>query len=621
MRENRHFVRSTDVSNRTPSLIGGVPAVSGYRALVDRIEAIAGRDAASLFAEPVLPQGAGVSGSAISWYCAFDGAVVELNDIDEFARKPVVQKLSQRLEALAPALRDAEVGPSLKAWLNLSSMNDVLSVGGEPVLINWGFLPNEVTDAAGQADHFARTIGRYAPALALAAAGPAQAPAAPLAAAAPLTAGGPQEAPPVSPASATGESLSIVTPRVDTGGGGSALPPPIFEGPAPPPRRPWVAPAIATAVAFIVLVLLLLPGVLIYPDRSGGERDTVEEQRLKSANDSLEAQLKALQDAGRDNVCRLNDAPVPVPLPQRQGAAEPPAQMELVPRPPERVALPPADANPANVSNVGELLSNASVLVFGLKEKGYGSGTGFFVSNRHIVTNHHVLKEDIERDKIFVASQALGGIRRARLIAQSQPPPSERELRIDLAVLEVDPAPNQAVLKLGVTPPKLSTAYVAGFPAFITERDENFANFINKLGSSLRNGTLEETLRERVAVPGADLKYGRVNNVMNSGRNSLPIVLHDMQLAPGNSGGPLVDACGRLGGVNTLLFRNEGGLQQANVAQDVVLLRKFLSENNIAFTGDDGACDPNANRQTADGAPPKPNPGPVLAPTPPAAKK
>ena len=146
----------------------------------------------------------------------------------------------------------------------------------------------------------------------------------------------------------------------------------------------------------------------------------------------------------------------------------------------------------------------------------------------------------------------------------------------------------------------------------VMQLDLDFKNFVNKLSDSLHAGTSDETLsHQQVSVPSAELKFGRVNNTMSTGRNAIPIVLHDMQLAQGNSGGPLIDACGRLGGVNTLLFRNDEGAQQANVAQDVGLLRKFLTDNHISFTSDDGPCNP----EVATNAP-RPNapPPPVQAP-------
>jgi S1-C subfamily serine protease len=79
---------------------------------------------------------------------------------------------------------------------------------------------------------------------------------------------------------------------------------------------------------------------------------------------------------------------------------------------------------------------------------------------------------------------------------------------------------------------------------------------------------------------------------MRSGSRSLPILLHDMQLAKGNSGGPLVDACGRLIGINTALFPSDAGTRQGNVAQDVTTVRGFLTEKGIAFVDEPQACVP-----------------------------
>jgi S1-C subfamily serine protease len=573
MRENRHFIRSTSISEEAAVLIDGAPTVRLYRANIETIEALAGRDAASLFAEPVLPQSVATLGTAVSWYCSYEGPVVAFDEIDDVARRPLVQKLSQRLGALEPVLRNPEIGRVLQSWLNISSTGDIISVGGEPVLINWGFLPKAIAADPGlQPAHFAQTLGRFAPSLGIPATD--------------ATATAAFDPPGVQGAMRSG-NLQPASPP-------SALP----QGSG----RPWLAPLIASVAAAGFLFILMLPGVLVYPAAgTRGERDTFEEQRLRASNDSLEAQLRTLQETGRQRVCRLNDAPVPVPS-FRTGPTDSTTKnpqeaprMELLPRPPERVAL-PREASPDGSAgaNVGELLDNSTVLIIGFKDPdGISQGSGFFVSDRNVVTNHHVIA-DVNEGNIFVASRAIGGIRRARLVAASQPPPSEDgEIRMDLAVLEIQPVGSHPSLRIGTTPPKLSTAYVAGFPGFITQRDVDFETFITRLQESLRGGNVDEALSsQKVSVPSADLKYGRINNVMNTGRNVIPIVIHDMQLARGNSGGPLVDACGRLGGINSLLFTSDQGAQQANVAQDVSLVRKFLTDNHIAFVSDESACNP-----------------------------
>ena len=66
MRENRYFVLSGDLTGLVPVMASGKPAISYYAYLAGRLEAICGRGAAELFAEPVLPSGADSQPAAVS---------------------------------------------------------------------------------------------------------------------------------------------------------------------------------------------------------------------------------------------------------------------------------------------------------------------------------------------------------------------------------------------------------------------------------------------------------------------------------------------------------------------------------------------------------------------------
>jgi S1-C subfamily serine protease len=391
--------------------------------------------------------------------------------------------------------------------------------------------------------------------------------------------------------------------------------------PSDPRRRPWLAPFIATLLALAVFLVLLIPGILRYPaPRADTAADSVEEQRLRASNDSLEEQLKALKDAAGNARCR--PASLTIPVPSTRGDAsgsgtgsaqnEEPLRMEVIPTPPEHAPLGTGQAaanQPA--STVGKLLDNSTVLVVVLKHDQYHQGTGFFISDRNIVTNHHVI-QNAEDDNIFVVGRGIGGIKHAKLVAKSSPVPSENDITADVAVLEVEPSANAQKLKLGITPTKLSTAYVAGFPGFITDKDANFRTFMKQLIVAMSARNMDAVLAgQTLDPPSADLRYGRINNTMKSGTRQLLILIHDMQLAPGNSGGPLVDACGRLGGINTALFANTGGTQQGNVAQDVSIVRDFLRQNNIAFEAEDTPCSPVVAANETPAPPPAPgNAGP-----------
>lgn len=604
MPENRFLIRSDGTATGAPVLVDGRPAITWYGRLTAALDTPEGREAVSLFAEPVMPRGGDPATAALSWYGPIEGHVTELQQIDPIARGPIVNRLGERLACLAPALADPDTAQLVAAALAVPSISDVLVVAGEPILLDWGRLPRPMETAQERVAHFAATLGRFAPSLT------------------------PLVAKVLDPA-----VVSAADPQSLSGSGTLASPPPAVQMTAAVEKEgiadrrrgsAWRAPVVATAVATGVLVLLSLPGVLIYPDRRGeAVRNRVEAETLERSNESLQAQIEALKKIRTDRVCRPGDTrSVPVPdLPSSDQPAapsgaspQPPAQMEVPIRPPERVPLPATGSGDGKASQtVAGILEKSVVLVLALQKSGGGlsQGTGFFVSDRQIVTNHHVIGGETDPDRVFVANPISGEIRHARIVARTEPPPSEQELGPDLAVLAIAPFASAVPLPLAETPAKLSTAYVAGFPGFLVKADAAFSEMLTTLGQALRQGNVEATLDQaHFHVPGADLRFGRINNVMTSAEGGLPIIVHDMQLAPGNSGGPLVDACGRVIGVNTLLFSTDGshsGVQQGNIAQNVSVLRKFLDDHGTAFTAADGPC---TGARSTEPAPPSPAPSP-----------
>ena len=278
MSDNREILRTTSLKGMVAARVGSQDAVDTYRDNIGEVVRRCGVEVASLFAEPVRPNRPDQANPQMTWFTPLDGQMLDLGTIDEMARRPVTSLFSRRLEQLKPILSDPKFGPVVASWLNITSPADLLSVGGNPVLINWGYLPEQVAQSGiGREAHFAETIGRYAPDL--------QRP--------PFTA---QEA------VAYGDRLRIQPT--------SARPPQAAAPPVPSaaqavspaaamPRRSrrffrsvYWTPLIASAISAAVLAILLIPGVLIRP-----ANEAARAARQQAAEDRENAALEDLSSA------------------------------------------------------------------------------------------------------------------------------------------------------------------------------------------------------------------------------------------------------------------------------------------------------------------------------------
>ena len=234
-----------------------------------------------------------------------------------------------------------------------------------------------------------------------------------------------------------------------------------------------------------------------------------------------------------------------------------------------------------------ELLDQTTALVIAEGTDALGIGIGFFVAPEILVTNNHVI-EDARADGLYVTNHALGGLQRATLEF------STRGSAIgspDYAVLSVPAAGNLPHLSFSPTIGRLQGVVAAGFPTIILEADLNY--------QALINGDLD-------SIPTMAVTQGVVTVVQNEDQ-SFPIVAHTATISPGNSGGPLVDACGRVVGINTFGRINQQQASRVNYAIAAVNLMRFLSENGVPHSVVEGRC---VNR---------PEPPAAPLPTPPAA--
>jgi S1-C subfamily serine protease len=193
------------------------------------------------------------------------------------------------------------------------------------------------------------------------------------------------------------------------------------------------------------------------------------------------------------------------------------------------------------------------VLVIGTAGDGRSKlGSGFFVSNDRIVTNRRVVQG---LSSIQVTNKALGQAIPAQLVAVSAPADVPiNSTTADFALLSVNAAPRN-FLSIGPSPARSSNVIAVGYPASRLRTDADFLAFVN--GNNR-------------AAPDSVTQSGSIIQLRD--RDPVKYLTHSAPIGRGNGGGPLVDYCGRVVGVNTL-DNNDDGQSATNQAQDVSELR------------------------------------------------
>lgn len=163
-------------------------------------------------------------------------------------------------------------------------------------------------------------------------------------------------------------------------------------------------------------------------------------------------------------------------------------------------------------------------------EKGFASGTGFFVtSSGRLVTNFHVVKRT-DYQQI--------------LLAGSKKP-------IDARIVATDELHDLALLQAYVDPPVPFVSFGKG--THLKMGDPVFA-----LGSPA-GPLLEMSLTRGIVSSDRPRQFGEVS-----------MIQHDASINPGNSGGPLLDQDGHVVGVNTLKVKDAQGLSFAIPLEEVM---------------------------------------------------
>lgn len=538
------FLRKTDMSGVVALRVDGQP-VAELHARLARLLYEHDPRLAALFAEPVASWGNDIQPASISWYAAVPGELTALPKLDDAARVAATAKLSERLQLIEPLLHQPEHVPLLRAALILPSLDDVLAVGDEIVITNWGFAPTDIATRPDQLTaHFAATLGHIG--------------------------GYDLPAPPASGAPFVAQT--IVTPNAGAASATSTGPSATAPGIA---LRKWLLgspigiPLATIAIVLLVTIASAAAGYFfgwraLITELSARRYPVADPQMLtdfvktqKDINAGLRRQIEAAQATlASPNICTIDN---PLGLPPAPAAT-----------PINRTALP---GSPAFQGSLADLLEKSVVLVLTETANGVDFGTGFVIAPQLIVTNLHVV-EAAKLGRVFVTSHALGSIKPAEVVART---PNSNIFEPDFAVLKVPGAASLPPLTLSFSASRLDSVVAAGFPGVVMSSDDEFRKILRGEASD---------------VPGAVLTGGEINTIQNDRRGAR--LIHTAAISGGNSGGPLTDRCGRVVGVNTFGKTDAGQLARVNFALSTSSLATFLKVNNVPHVAVQDACEPAA---------------------------
>ncbi len=164
-----------------------------------------------------------------------------------------------------------------------------------------------------------------------------------------------------------------------------------------------------------------------------------------------------------------------------------------------------------------------------------GSGTGFVIAPEHVATNRHVVTFGNAADgetSVVVTVRETGAVqdRQATLVWSSE--------ELDLAIIRV-PGLLRPALRLSRASPleyprKGAEVWALGFPGV--------ADVIMPAETERASATVTRGVVGRIGMGGGD-----------AGRQPRPVIQHDASINRGSSGGPLLDGCGVVVGINTFL--------------------------------------------------------------------
>ena len=233
----------------------------------------------------------------------------------------------------------------------------------------------------------------------------------------------------------------------------------------------------------------------------------------------------------------------------------------------------PAQAD--DISAAGRSVVRVVVIAFEDGEvSDFGHGSGFAVAPNRIVTNAHVVALAADDPKMVVVGVV--------------PPEGSQAFRAH--VVAVDPARDLALVEL-------DQGTLAPLSLYVGTLEDGSPVAALGYPGNVDLATARSAEDYIMPVP-PTRSVGIFSNVRPI--NGITTLLHTANIARGHSGGPLLDQCGRVLGVNTLITRSQDGDSPFGFAVADRELTAFLREANQPFQSTSAECVSMADRLRQD---------------------
>ena len=574
-----HNVRALEVGASKPLLQGD----ASITAIVSRIPELQ-----HFFAEPTITFDDSGDLKSAKWYTEFDHEVRRLDDLTGQKKQRAEENLEHKLNAAARHLDDPEIGDLLSAMLNIASADSLCFVGTQPVLVDWGTISRDETQTSPRERLSTLFPAVFAAGMFSASAASANAVEERRGDAYSQTDAKTTQDEPVAQdgdlgaAEVNGGARHGIINGANDAHADSNV---VFVDNTPFYHRFWFRALLVGLMGLIIIWLLwwLLferpGGLLVRPPNVTGMHDSVVDG-LQNERDRLKRLLEDPCSPSASSAIRHGLTGPVTPAPAASDAAAGNTSPE---NQSESLASPDAGNSAAMPTGVpGQMMASQTLahqmersvafILGAVPAGGVSMGSGFFIAPDTIITNRHVI-ENADPAKIAVTSEVMGKIRKVKVVAMT----SNSEIGTsDYAILKLSSAANVVPLPLSSVAEKLSRVVAVGYPGYLTNMDPKLRQLIG--------GDIS-------AAPETVFTSGEISVIQGEGEGP-PIIIHTADMSQGNSGGPLVDQCGRVLGVNTFIGQDDLSGRRGLFALGASDLMKFLDQHNVPYQRADGACAP-----------------------------